>query len=142
MSSVRPTREEFVSFAREQFVFLTLQFGFTERECPEERFSNPFKLCYAGHGIVIYIEGINWGIGAQAFVARDEIPLRPLPLWPLISDADMGTVDSTPVSSQLTAVTAEANRVRRLPETVLYGDLRIVEEAWRAHLARVAPKRQ
>lgn len=134
-----PSIEQFKAFVREHFAFLNAR-GFVERECPSRAFDNPVKVCYGGHGIILYIEGINWGFGAQVFVTKDDGQYQPLPIWPLVSHVSPAKRDDLP--AQLLSVLVEAERVRQLPSPVFRGDLSAIEQAWAAHRVQVRTQKK
>ncbi len=60
----RPTFEEFVAVSRDAFGFLA-EFGFTDAPLPQQEFVNQFQVRFTNGKVIIVVEGIHWGYGAD-----------------------------------------------------------------------------
>lgn len=69
-----PTLPAFLATARNEFGFLSKQFGFSELQPP----ANPFAVRYGKENVEILIKGTAWGFGTNLLITADGATV---PLW-------------------------------------------------------------
>ena len=117
----RPTFEEFVALSRDAFGFLS-EFGFTNAPLPEQEFVNQFQVRFTNGKIVIVVEGIHWGYGADVHL-EDAAGVR-VPLVLFVPGEHRGTqaLRRPGEPDQCVQIRTAAQRVREHCTDLLQGD--------------------
>ena len=64
--------DQFKKLFRQEFRFLTNEYGFAERELPKKEFINQFQVQYVSATTLVAVEGIHWGSGVDVRIGRTE----------------------------------------------------------------------
>jgi len=136
-----PSFEEFGVLCRTEFSFLT-QFGFQEVPLPSRPFINPFQTRFSNGKVIIVVEGISYGFGADVHLEDLDGVRVPLILF-VPTDQRPARKKRPPPSNQRSEIVVAASRVKQFCTDLLAGDMNRFYEraaAWKHYLDPTAPK--
>lgn len=140
----RPTLEQFMAHAQKWFAFLS-ELGFRPAPLPEGKASNEFQTRFTNGKIVLVIEGINWGFGADAYFEDTAGARVPLVLFVPREDRELSAEPLPSEPQQLFEIRMAAKRVREHCGDLLRGDMTRFydrDAEWRRMTGRAHPEQK
>jgi hypothetical protein len=140
----RPTLEQFIAHCRKWFGFLS-EFGFRPAPNPQREFTNEFQTRFTNGNLVLVVEGINWGFGADAYFEDTAGARVPLVLFVPREDREVPSEPLPTEPQQVFELRMVAKRVRENCGDLLRGDMTRFydrDAEWRRMTGRAHPEQK